>query len=96
MDNKNTPNKMEEKRKRIVLALVLSSYLIVGIDGSLVITAIAQIASELHMDNMTKSGDHFQKIVIVGNDIHRKEDKLGVFTVSLLDFLTDKNLLEQG
>ena len=46
---------MKEKRKRIVLALVLSSYLVVGIDGSLVITAIAQIASELHMDNMTMS-----------------------------------------
>lgn len=46
---------MEEKRKRIVLALVLSSYLVVGIDGSLVITAIAQIASELHMDSKTMS-----------------------------------------
>lgn len=46
---------MKEKRKRIVLALVLSSYLVVGIDGSLVITAIAQIASELHMDNMAMS-----------------------------------------
>ena len=55
MEKKNTPNKMEEKRKRIVLALVLSSYLVVGIDGSLVITAIAQIAEELHMDNMAMS-----------------------------------------
>ena len=40
--------------------------------------------------------DNFRKIVIVGDDIHRKEDELGVLTVGLLDFLTDKNLLEQG
>ena len=40
--------------------------------------------------------DHFRKIVIVGDDIHRKEDELGVLTVGLLDFLTDKNLMEQG
>ena len=40
--------------------------------------------------------DHFRKIVIVGDDIHRKEDELGVLTVGLLDFLTDKKLLEQG
>ena len=40
--------------------------------------------------------DHFRKIVIVGDDIHRKEDELGVLTVGQLDFLTDKNLLEQG
>ena len=40
--------------------------------------------------------DHFRKIVIVGDDIHRKEDELGVMTVGLLDFLTDKQLLEQG
>ena len=40
--------------------------------------------------------DHFRKIVIVGDDIHRKEDELGVLTIGLLDFLTDKELLEQG
>ena len=40
--------------------------------------------------------DHFRKMVIVDDDIHRKEDELGVLTVRLLDFLTDKNLLEQG
>ena len=40
--------------------------------------------------------DHFRKIVIVGDDIHRKEDELGVLTVGLLDFLTDKDLLELG
>ena len=39
---------------------------------------------------------HFRKIVIVGDDIHRKEDELGVLTVGLLDFLTDKDLLELG
>lgn len=40
--------------------------------------------------------DYFRKVVIVGDDIHRKEDELGVLSVGLLDFLTDKNLLEQG
>lgn len=40
--------------------------------------------------------DHFRKIIIVGDDIHRKEDELEALTVGLLDFLTDKNLLEQG
>ena len=40
--------------------------------------------------------DLFRKIVIVGDDIHRKEDEFGVLTVGLLDFLTDKNLWEQG
>ena len=40
--------------------------------------------------------DHFRKVVIVGDDIHRKEDELGVMTIGLLDFLTDKKLLEQG
>lgn len=39
--------------------------------------------------------DHFKKIIIVGDDIHRKEDELGVLTVGLLDFLTDKKMLEQ-
>lgn len=38
--------------------------------------------------------DHFRKIIIVGDDIHRKEDELGVLTIGLLDFLTDKNILE--
>ncbi len=38
--------------------------------------------------------DHFRKIVIVGDDIHRKEDEMGVLTIGILDFLTDKNLLE--
>ncbi len=40
--------------------------------------------------------DHFRKIVIVGDDIHRKEDEMGVLTISILDFLTDKTLLENG
>lgn len=40
--------------------------------------------------------DHFRKVVIVGDDIHRKEDDLGVLTIGLLDFLMDKKLLEQG
>lgn len=39
--------------------------------------------------------DHFRKIVIVGDDIHRKEDEFGIMTIGLLDFLTDKKLLEQ-
>lgn len=40
--------------------------------------------------------DHFRKIVIVGDDIHRKEDEMGVLTIGILDFLTDKTLLENG
>ena len=53
--NKQTNNSIESKRKRVVLALVLSSYLIVGIDGSLVITAISKISAELHMSNFAMS-----------------------------------------
>ena len=33
--------------------------------------------------------DHFRKIVIVGDDIYRHEDDLGLLTVGLFDFLTD-------
>ncbi len=40
--------------------------------------------------------DHFRKIIVVGDDIHRKEDEFGVFTVSIWEFLTDKSLLENG
>ena len=40
--------------------------------------------------------DHFRKIIIVGDDIHRKEDEMGVLTIGILDFLTDKTLLENG
>lgn len=54
-ENIISEDKNEEKRKRIVLALVLFSYLVVGIDGSLVITAITAIASELHMDGPAMS-----------------------------------------
>lgn len=38
--------------------------------------------------------DHFPKIIIVGEDIYRKEDEQGVMTIGLLDFLEDKTLLE--
>lgn len=64
------------------------------------------IQSAFHMPTQEKEiqerrsllaiNDHFRKIVIVGNDIHRKEDEFGVLTVGLLDFLTDPKLLEQG
>ena len=64
------------------------------------------IQSDFHMSTLEKEqqerrpllsiNDHFRKIVIVGDDIHRKEDELGVLTIGLLDFLTDKELLEQG
>lgn len=43
------------QRKRIVLALVLSSYLVVGIDGSLVITAISEIAADLRLTHVSLS-----------------------------------------
>ena len=39
--------------------------------------------------------DHFRKIIVVGDDIHRKEDEVGVMTIGVLEFLTDKKLLEQ-
>lgn len=42
-------------RKLIVLSLVLSSYLVVGIDGSLVITAISEIASDLYLNDLMTS-----------------------------------------
>ena len=45
---------------------------------------------------LLSTNDHFRKNVIVGDDIHRKEDEFGVLTIGLLDFLTDKKLLEQG
>lgn len=35
------------------------------------------------------------KIVIIGDDIHRKEYKLGVLTVELLEFSKDNDSLEQ-
>lgn len=64
------------------------------------------IQSAFHMPTQEKEiqerrsllaiNDHFRKIVIVGDDIHRKEDEYGVLTVGLLDFLTDPKLLEQG
>ena len=47
--------RMEIRRKRVVLALVLSSYMIVGIDGSLVITAITEIAADLYLDHTALS-----------------------------------------
>lgn len=47
--------RIEIRRKRVVLALVLSSYMIVGIDGSLVITAITEIAADLHLDHTALS-----------------------------------------
>lgn len=43
------------RRKRIVLALVLSSYLVVGIDGSLVITALTEIAADLQLTHVSLS-----------------------------------------
>lgn len=37
--------------------------------------------------------DHFRKIIITGDDIHRKEDEQGILTIGLFDFLTDKELI---
>lgn len=39
-------------------------------------------------------GDSFRKVVIVGDDIHRKVDENGITTISLLDFLLDKDLVK--
>lgn len=75
-----------------------------GIEDGIAHTCIIRPACKKHRAGTEKQerrpllsiNDHFRKIVIVGDDIHRKEDELGVLTVGLLDFLTDKNLLEQG
>lgn len=75
-----------------------------GIEGAIAHTCIIRPACKRHWADTEKQerrpllsiNDHFRKIVIVGDDIHRKEDELGVLTVGLLDFLTDKNLLGQG
>lgn len=75
-----------------------------GIEGGIAHTCIIRPACKRHRAGTEQQerrpllsiNDHFRKIVIVGDDIHRKEDELGVLTVGLLDFLTDKNLLGQG
>lgn len=41
---------------------------------------------------LLSTDDHFRKIIITGEDIHRKESEYGVITISLLDFLLDYNL----
>lgn len=61
------------------------------------------IQSALHMPTLEKEqqerrsllsiNDHFRKIVI-GDDIHRKEDEQGILTINLLDFLLDEDLLK--
>lgn len=38
--------------------------------------------------------DYFRKIIVVGDDIQRKEDENGVVTISLFDFLIDHSILE--
>lgn len=41
--------------------------------------------------SMLNTNDNFRKIIIVGEDIKRKTDELGIVTIGLLDFLLDKN-----
>ncbi len=39
-------------------------------------------------------GDSFRKLIVVGEDIHRKIDEDGIVTMGLFDFLLDKNSVE--
>ncbi len=39
-------------------------------------------------------GDSFRKLIVVGEDIHRKTDEDGIVTMGLFDFLLDKNSVE--
>lgn len=43
--------------------------------------------------SLKQIGDSFRKLVIVGDDIHRKVDENGIMTISLLDFLLNKDLV---
>ena len=36
--------------------------------------------------------DHFRKIIITADNIHRKQDEKGILTISLMDFLLDYQL----
>ena len=46
-----------------------------------------------YLQELISIDDHFRKIIITGDDIHRKEDEQGILTIGLFDFLTDKELL---
>lgn len=42
---------------------------------------------------LLSTGDHFPKIIVTGDYIHRKEDEDGILTVSILDFLLSDDVL---
>lgn len=48
---------------------------------------------EQELRSLKQIGDSFRKLVIVGDDIHRKVDENGIITISLLDFLLDKDVV---
>lgn len=48
---------------------------------------------EQELRSLKQIGDSFRKLVIVGDDIHRKVDENGIMTISLLDFLLDKDVV---
>ena len=62
------------------------------------------IQSALHIPDAEKEAqekrpllairDHFKKIIVVGDQIHRKEDENGITTIRLYDFLRDTDFLE--
>lgn len=54
----------------------------------------SQEKEEQERRSLLSINDHFRKIIIVGDDIHRKEDDRGILTIGILDFLTDNGLLE--
>ncbi len=64
------------------------------------------IQSALHIPDAEKEAqekrsllaihDHFRKVIVVGDSIHRKEDENGITTIRLYDFLRDATFLEDG
>lgn len=46
-----------------------------------------------YLQELISIDDLFRKIIMTGDDIHRKEDEQGILTIGLFDFLTDKELL---
>lgn len=46
-----------------------------------------------YLQELISIDDHFRKIIMTGDDIHRKEDEQVILTIGLFDFLTDKELI---
>lgn len=46
-----------------------------------------------YLQELISIDDHFRKIIMTGDDIHRKKDEQGILTIGPFDFLTDKELI---